>query len=213
MAMGPFSSLRPEYHAERAMILALRLAQAEDALHALTSGQVDAIIGTDGKAYLLRPAQEHLRQHQRRLHTVLESAADVIIVLDRGARIVSQNRAAYRLLGYETGWLLDRVLFDFVHPEDLPVLYSAFFNVIEELRPDSFVEFRHRHQDGSYRVLEAMVSKLREATVHQVVLISRDAKRRTPAWPAPTPEEAAAGPFPSVPMKDLVPPPEITSLR
>jgi len=178
------------------MTLALRLAHAENALRALTSGQVDAIIDSDGKAYLLRPAQEHIRQNQKRLHTVLESAADIITVLDRGARIISQTRAAHHLLGYEPGWLLGRPLFDFVHPEDLPKLYSAFFHVIEEFQPDALVEFRHQHRDGTYRTLETMVSKLCEASVNQVVLISRDVNRRKSRFLSAAGEEPVASPFP-----------------
>ena len=181
------------------MTLALRLAHAENALHALTSGQVDAIVDSDGKAYLLRPAQEHFRQSQRRLHAVLESAADIITVLDRAARIISQTRATNQLLGYEPGWMLGKPLFDFVHPEDLPKLYSAFFNVIEEFRPDALVEFRHQHRDGSYRLLETMVSKLRDVAVSQVVLVSRDVSRRKPQFLSAVAEEPVAGPFPVFP--------------
>jgi len=199
--MDPITSLPPEYHAERAMTLALRLAHAENALHALTSGQVDAIVDFDGKAYLLRPAQEHFRKNQRRLHTVLESAADIITVLDRGARIISQTRAAHLLLGYEPGWLLEKPFFDFVHPKDLPKLYSAFFNVIEEFQPDALVEFRHKHRDGTYRTLETMVSKLRDVSVNQVVLISRGVNRRKPqVLSAAAPEEPVASPFPIAPL-------------
>ena len=180
------------------MTLTLRLAQSENALRALASGQVDAIIDADGELYLLPPAQEHFRQNQKRLHTVLESAADIITVLDRGSRIIAQTGAANRLLGYESGWLLDKPLFDFVHPEDLPQLYSAFFNVIEEFQPNALVEFRHLHRNGTYRALETMVSKLRDVSVHQVVLISRDVNRRKPQFLSAATEEVVASSFPVV---------------
>ena len=45
----------PTHHAGKAAALALRLADAENALHALTSGQVDAIVDPTGRTYLLRP--------------------------------------------------------------------------------------------------------------------------------------------------------------
>ena len=45
----------------------------------------------DGKTYLLRPAQEHLLQNERRLDAVLESVADVITVVDRQGAILSQT--------------------------------------------------------------------------------------------------------------------------
>jgi hypothetical protein len=65
----------PKSHYE-ANDTALSLAQAENALRAFSSDQVDAVIDADGKTYLLRPDQEHLIQKQRWLDSVIESAAD-----------------------------------------------------------------------------------------------------------------------------------------
>jgi PAS domain S-box-containing protein len=209
--MNPSTTATSEHQPARATTLALRLAHAENALLALTSGQVDAIIDPDGKPYLLRPAQEHIRQKHQRLQTLLESAADIITILDRGGRIVSQTRAAFRVLGHEPGWMVATSFFDYVHPEEIPQVYAAFFNVIEELQPDAFVTFRHEQRDGSYRMLETMVSKLRDASAHQVVLVSRDAKRRRAYWPAAITDEPAVPPSPSASATALVPPPEITS--
>ena len=163
----------PRSSAERLITLALRLAHAENALHALSSGQVDAIIDPDGKPYLLRPAQEHLRAKERQLQTVIESMADVIMVVGRGGVILSENRAVRRVLGYEPGVLIGRSLFDLTHEADWPRLYSAFFNVIEEFRTDALVEFRHRAPDGSYRAIEATVGKLRDLSSHSVVFSLR----------------------------------------
>lgn len=182
-APPPETTPRPAMHdAERSIVLALRLAHAENALHALSSGQVDAIIDSDGRPYLLRPAQEHLRQNERRLQAILESAADMITLVDRGGRIVFQNRAVTPLLGYDAASRVREHLFDFIHIEDLPQLYSAFFNVIEEFQPDAIVQFRHLHRDGTYRPLEATMSRLRDATVTQVVMVSRNVARRRSDW-------------------------------
>ena len=177
----------PTHGADKAITLALRLAHAENALHALTAGQVDAIVDPDGKAYLLRPAQEHLRASERQLQTVIESTADVIMVVGRGGVILAENRAVRRVLGYEPGELMGRSIFDLTHEEDWPRLYSAFFNVIEEFRTDALVEFRHRAPDGSYRLIEATVGKLRDLSSHRVVFSLRPLtrslrERQTPAW-------------------------------
>ena len=186
-ATTQFSPSPPMSSAERLITLALRLAHAENALHALTSGQVDAIIDPDGQAYLLRPAQEHLRANERRLQTVSESMVDVIMVVGRGGVILSENRAVRRVLGYEPGELIGRSIFDLTHDEDWPRLYSAFFNVIEEFRTDALVEFRHRAPDGSYRMIEATVGKLRDLTSPGVVFSMRPSssllrERQKPAW-------------------------------
>jgi len=168
----------PAHRADKVLALALGLAHAEKRLQAVTSGQVDAIVDLDGKPYLLRPAQEKLRQNEARLQTVLDSGSDLITVISRSGVILSQNLAVRRMLGYGPAELVGQILFDFVHADDLPHLYSGFHNVIGEFLTDATVEFRHQTRDGSYRVLEATVSKLRDVSAASVVLTCRDATRR-----------------------------------
>lgn len=170
---------------EKALTLALRLAHAESALHALTSDQVDAIVDPDGRAYLLRPAQEHLRRNERRLQAVIDSSADVLTVVDRGGVILSQSQAARPVLGYATDELVGKSIFERVHDDDLPRTYSAFFNVIEELRSNASVEFRHRTRDGTYRPIEATVSRFRDVSSLSVVFSMRPVTRFQPAPHAP----------------------------
>ena len=93
------TTLTATHGPDKAITLALSLAQAEKAIHDFTSGQVAAIVDPDDRAYLLRPAQEHLRQDANRLRTILDSVGDGITVINRGGLIVSQNRAATRMLG------------------------------------------------------------------------------------------------------------------
>lgn len=163
----------PNYGADRAITLALRLAHAENALHALTSGQVDAIIDPDGKAYLLRSAQEQLRQNERRLNALIGSIADVITVVNRGGTILFQSTAVTRVLSYGPEELLGKNIFEFIHSEDQAHVYSAFFNVIEGMLEDATVLFRHRMGDGASRTVEATIGKLSEPALNSVVLSLR----------------------------------------
>ncbi len=163
---------QPAHRNGKATALALRLAETENALNALTAGQVDAIIDSTGRTYLLRPAQEYLWQSERRMRTVLESAADVITVVSRGGSILSQNQAVNRVLGYEPEELVGRSLFKLIHEEDLQRLYSAFFNVVEGFHENLTAQFRHRTRDGSFRLIEATVGKLHDSS-ESVVLSLR----------------------------------------
>jgi PAS domain S-box-containing protein len=175
---------------EKAITLALRLAHAENALQALSSGQVDAIVGPSGKTYLLHGAQEDLRQSEMGLQALFNSVSELISVINRGGTIVSQNRAAIRLLGCEPQNLVGKSLFEFVHADDLTKVRAAFFGVIDGFRDHTAVKFRHLTGDNSYRMLEATVSKLRDATVSRVVLICRDMSGRKPAHVEGVPLEA-----------------------
>lgn len=166
---------------ERVTALALRLAHAENALLTLSAGQVDGIVDPEGRAYLLRPAQERLRENEIRLQTILDSAGDGITVVHRGGLIVSQNRAATRMLGYGADELVGLSFFDLIDAGELPKFYSAFFNVIEDFREAAIVEFPLRTRDGSYLVLEATVNKLRDVGAASIVLTCRDTTRRSAA--------------------------------
>ena len=183
--------ITPPRSSEKAITLALTLAQAESAIEAFAAGQIDAIMDADGKTYLLRPAQERLRQNERRLQAMIESAADVITVVDRAGVILSQSGAVWRVLGYGPEELVGRSVFDIVREDDFPRLYSAFMNVIEDLLVDATVEFHHRTRDGSYRMLEATVSRLRDVSVFGVVLICRDTTQRQQAQDEATRREVA----------------------
>jgi two-component system, chemotaxis family, CheB/CheR fusion protein len=182
---------------EKAAALALRLAHTENALRALTSGQVDAIIDPEGRAHLLRPAQESLRRSEQRLQTILECAADVIVVVDREGLILSQSRAAKRVLGYEPDELIGKRFFELIHPEDLPILYIAYFNVIEGFAEHATVRFRHRDPQGLDRLVEAAVGQLRGFSPANVVLSLRPATLaiavREKAVPATTPPSSSRG--------------------
>ena len=159
-ASTPLPPILVTQGSDRAISLALRLAQAEDALDAFTAGQVDAIVDSDGRIYLLRTAQEHLRQSEERLKAVIDNAADVITVINRGGIILSQSRASQRVLGYEANALVGQSFFQFVHKEDHPEVYFAFFEVIEGFHESATVRFRHRDTGDAFRMIEATVARL-----------------------------------------------------
>ena len=108
--------------------------------------------------------------------------------MNRGGVILSQSHAVSRVLGYERGKLLGTNIFDLVHEQDVSAVYFAFFEVIEGFCENTTVRFLHRAPDGSYRMIEAAVGKLRDSCSAGVVfslrLISNPPPRRTDqAWP------------------------------
>jgi two-component system, chemotaxis family, CheB/CheR fusion protein len=168
----------PNYGADNAITLALRLAHAETTLEAFTSGQVDAIVDPFGRTYLLRPAQEHLRRNEARLQVLFDSVPDVITVLNEAGEVLHQSPAVTRVLGYDAGELVGRSVLEFVHPHDLPGFERAFSEVIENVRPTTPAEFRHRARDGSWCPLEATLGSLQLSETAGVILTFRDASYR-----------------------------------
>lgn len=187
--------MTPRFHsiqspaAQTTKAMALRLTQAEAALHTHTSGCIDSILDEDGRTYLLCSAQQQLREKEERLRAVIESAADVVTVVNRGGRIVSQNLAAKPVLGYQAEELVGEMIFKYVHQNDLWTVHSAFVSVLEGVNDYARIQFRHRAPDGSYRPVETTMCKLRSASTPAVIFTSRAV-----GDPLPAPNEEVAEP-------------------
>jgi PAS domain S-box-containing protein len=92
-----------------------RLADAEQALAALTSGEVDAVAEVAGeRPLLLKAAQETLRERERLLRAIFDGALDAMLLADDSGTYQDANPAACALLGIEREKLLGRNITEFV---------------------------------------------------------------------------------------------------
>ncbi len=178
--------------AAHASALALGLAYAENALHALTDGQLDSVVDLDGGIYLLRAAQERLRQDEARLSTLLENVPDVITVLGADGIVEYQSPAVTRVLGYPDGALVGTSFLDSIHPDDRERCAGALAAAIENVRRATTLEFRHRAHDGSWRPLEATLGTMPAGGTTVGILTFRDTSHRLRAQREATDREAAA---------------------
>ncbi len=183
---------------DKAITLALSLAQAERAIHAFTAGQVDAIVDADGQPYLLRPAQTQLRQEASRLRAILDSSPDQIMVLNRAGVVVAQHG---RVPALDREDLVGRSIFTLIHEDDLTKLYSVFFNIAEGLRVNATVQFRLQACTGAWLYVEATAAQLNDGASPQVLLILRPVHDAHPI-PAERPRLRVPAVPPVAPAKD-----------
>jgi diguanylate cyclase (GGDEF)-like protein/PAS domain S-box-containing protein len=133
-------------------------------------------------AYLLIRAYRVQRESQKReelFQIVTENAADMIALVDvKGNRLY--NSPAYRrVLGYSAAELGETSAFDQIHPEDrFAVLEAA-----REARQTGVgrrLEYRIRHKNGSWRVLESVAGTIRDekGDVAKLVIVNRDITER-----------------------------------
>lgn len=123
-------------------------------------------------------AQTALRQSEEHFRTLIENSSDVITILDAKGRITFESPSVERVLGYSQEALIGRNAFDLIHPNDLPPVLEAFSG--EKFA--AAVEYRFRHRDGSWRVLESMGRNLLgDPHVGGIVVNSRDITERRKA--------------------------------
>ena len=133
-----------------------------------------------------KQVEQALRQSEERFRSLIENALDIIMILDPDGTIGYVSPSVEKVLGYAVTELVGTNVNAFIHPEDLPIAQSfpqvslrdrlTNNNQAEILNP---IEFRHRHQDGSWRILEAISQPFADsAATLRVMVNARDITER-----------------------------------
>jgi len=110
---------------------------------------------------------------------VTENAADMIALVDVKGRRLYNSPAYKRILGYSAAELGETSAFEQIHPDDrFRVLDAA--REAKETGTGKRLEYRIKHKDGSWRVLESVASTIRNANgeVAKLVIVNRDITER-----------------------------------
>ncbi|HEY1434448.1 MAG TPA: PAS domain S-box protein [Thermoanaerobaculia bacterium] len=106
-----------------------------------------------------RRAVDALRESEEYFRSLIDNAADVIMIVDPDGTIRFGSPSLERLLGYRPQELVAEPVFDAIHPEDVEVVRRMFAAVVHGSGSAS-ADFRFRHRDGSWRHMEAVGSDL-----------------------------------------------------
>jgi PAS domain S-box-containing protein len=117
-----------------------------------------------------------LRHSETRYRSLVEQTSDIITVVDESGVILYGSPSVTTLLGYAPEELVGRRAGELVHPDEVTRLLQAHRGALRDpTRAQHGVEFRCRHRDGSWRVLEALGSVVQYRSAGpQVVLTIRD---------------------------------------
>jgi len=126
-----------------------------------------------------REAQAALTQSEAYFRALIEEAHDLIAVLDADGVFRYASPSHLHILGHPPAELLGASAFGFIHPEDLDSVTRVFEEATAEPGAVRLQQFRFRHRDGSWRVLEGIGRNLLEDTiVRGVVINGRDVTER-----------------------------------
>ena len=115
------------------------------------------------------------RTNEEIFRIVTENAADMIALVDVKGRRLYNSPSYKRILGYSPAELGETSAFEQIHPDDrFRVLDAA-----REARESGIgqqLDYRIKHKDGSWRVLESIASTIRDnkGRVAKLVIVNRD---------------------------------------
>ncbi|GAC1508692.1 MAG: EAL domain-containing protein [Terriglobales bacterium] len=128
----------------------------------------------------------HLQRTRRRLverdelfQLISENAADMIAVVDQNGHRVYNSPAYQKVLGYSSDELNATSSIEQIHIDDRPQVLKAARNARLTGQGET-LEYRMRHKDGSWRILESTASAIRNAKgeTENLVIVNRDITER-----------------------------------
>ncbi len=123
--------------------------------------------------------RRQLMEREELFRLISENAADLIAVVDMEGRRIYNSLAYQKVLGYSPEELKGSSALGQIHPEDRARVQAA----AEEARRTGIatnLEYRIRHKDGTWRVLESTSSVIRNAKgePEKLVIVNRDVTER-----------------------------------
>ncbi|MEH2219021.1 MAG: PAS domain S-box protein [Nostoc sp.] len=126
-----------------------------------------------------KQAEQALRQSEERFRSLIENALDIVKILDVDGSIRYESPSVEKVLGYPPAELIGKNLLDYIHQDDFVNIYHSFIHAIENSEVTALIEFRCRHKDGSWRMLEAISQKFLDNTADTKIMVNcRDITER-----------------------------------
>jgi PAS domain S-box-containing protein len=127
----------------------------------------------------IRRAQIRLKDREELFRIISENAADMIALVGVNGQRIYNSPGYTKTLGYSVEELQSTSAFEQIHPDDRQKVIEAG----KEARTTGVcrrLEYRIRHKDGSWRVLESTASPIRNARgeVEKLVIVNRDITER-----------------------------------
>lgn len=142
-------------------------------------GDVIGITGVGRDITERKQAEDVLQQSEAHFRALIEHSSDIITVLDLDGTVRFESPSFERLLGYQQHEIDGLVAFDFIHPDDLPAVLQKFQLVVQRPGEPQTAEFRFRHKDGSWLVLEGIGRSILDTEGRRCVIVnSRDITER-----------------------------------
>jgi PAS domain S-box-containing protein len=129
--------------------------------------------------FQLHRLRKQLAEKNELFELITENAADMIAVVDRQGNRLYNSPSYQKVLGYSQTDLRTHSSFDQIHPTDRARVKQAAEKTWVTGRGET-LEYRMRHNDGSWRVLESSASAIYSSRgeIEKLVIVNRDITER-----------------------------------
>jgi diguanylate cyclase (GGDEF)-like protein/PAS domain S-box-containing protein len=127
----------------------------------------------------LQRIRRELAERDQLFQLITENAADMIAVVDGNGQRIYNSPAYEHILGYSAAELQTTSAVEQIHPDDRQRVVEAAHKARLTGQGER-LEYRIRHKDGSWRILESTASAIRNAKgeTEKLVIVNRDISER-----------------------------------
>lgn len=104
--------------------------------------------------------EEALASSEKNFRSLIENSSDWFIKIDSQGVIHYVSDPITRNLGYTIEEFINKNIFDFIHPEDIPITQSLFAQLLQNPTQMVSAEYRLKHKDNSWRWVESVGKNL-----------------------------------------------------
>ena len=124
-------------------------------------------------------AKDALQRSEQHFRSLVRNASDIISIHDVHGRMRFENPALSKILGYPSGALTGKNIFQYVHREDVRRIQRQLRDMINRPGAEKTLNLRFRHKSGSWRILEAVGKSIKDQSGDTTFLVtSRDKTER-----------------------------------
>src|SRR5215813_1249617 len=114
---------------------------------------------------------EVVQTSEKRFRALIEKSHEGLALLDADGTFLYHSPALLPMLGYAVDELLGRQLTTLVHTDDVATVRETLAALVSEPGATANLQFRHVHQDGTWRWLDVNYTNLlADAAVHTIVV-------------------------------------------
>ncbi|MFA4825572.1 MAG: PAS domain S-box protein [Methanoregula sp.] len=117
-------------------------------------GDVYAVLGISHDITERKLAEDALMRSEERFRSMAERVSDLIMLTDEKGRVTYIAPSVKRILGFDPDEILRKGPEDFIHPDDLEIVYEHVKRSPDWQGSEARFEARIRKKDGSYAILE-----------------------------------------------------------
>ena len=132
--------------------------------------------------FQIQAVRKRMIEREELFRLITENAADMIAVVDVKGQRVYNSPSYERILGYTPQDLEQTLSFEQVHPDDREKVRNA-ASEANRTGVGQSIEYRMRHKDGSWRILDSRASTIlnQQHQVERLVIVNRDVTERKQA--------------------------------